>query len=148
MGCRGMGLEVGSGLPKIWRARGMAASRQEVLPGIPGPISAVSSMYTSHLPSSVGIFTIVSFVEANGMCAGRGVGGGNLFCDGECVVDGSHSAQVRMSFVRLVTGSEMHPHSLGHCLPPKVRWRAMRRKMQLSMMTCVRDFTADLALKC
>ena len=82
------------------------------------------------------------------MCAGSGFGGENLFCDEECVVDGSHSAQVRMSFVRLVTGSEMHPHSLGHCLPPKVRRRDMRRKIQLSMMTCVRDFTADLALKC
>ena len=81
------------------------------------------------------------------MCSGRGVGGGNLFCDGECVVDGSHSAQVKMLFEGYVTGSEMHPHSLGHGLPPKVTRRAMRRKIQLSMMTCVRDFTAVLALK-
>ena len=65
------------------------------------------------------------------MCAERGVGGGNLFCDGECVVDGSHSAQVRMSFTKLVTGSAMHPHSLGNGLPQKARRRAMRRKIQL-----------------
>ena len=45
-----MGSEVDSGLPKIWMARGMAASRREVLPGISVPIAAVSSMYTSHLP--------------------------------------------------------------------------------------------------
>ena len=48
MGCRGMGSEVDCGLPKIWRARGMAASRREVLPGIEGPIAAVLLMYTSH----------------------------------------------------------------------------------------------------
>ena len=62
------------------------------------------------------------------------------------MVDGYHSAQVKMSFARSVTGSAMHPHSLGHGLPPKVRRRAMRRKIQLSMMTCVRDFTAVFAL--
>ena len=57
MGYRGMGSEVDSGLPKIWRARGMAASRREVLPGISVPIVAVSSMYTSRLPySSARIF--------------------------------------------------------------------------------------------
>ena len=50
MGCQGMGLEVDSGLPKIWRARGMATPRREVLPGISGPIAAVSLMYKSHLP--------------------------------------------------------------------------------------------------
>ena len=50
MGCRGMGSEVDSGLPKIWRARGMAASIREVFPGLSGPIAAVSLMYTSHLP--------------------------------------------------------------------------------------------------
>ena len=82
------------------------------------------------------------------MCAERGVGGGNLFCDGECVVDSSHSVQVRMSFARSVTGFAMHPHYLGHSLPPKVRRRAMRRKIQLSMMTCVRYFTAVSELKC
>ena len=37
------------------------------------------------------------------MCAGRGVGGGNLFFDVDCVVDGYHSAQVRMPFVRSVS---------------------------------------------
>ena len=64
------------------------------------------------------------------------------------MVDGYHSAQVRMLFVRSVMGSAMHLHSLGHGLPPKVRRRAMRRKIKLSTMTCVRDFTAVLALKC
>ena len=49
MGCRGMGSKVDSGLTKIWRARGMAASRREVLPGISGLVEAESSMYTSHL---------------------------------------------------------------------------------------------------
>ena len=82
------------------------------------------------------------------MCAGRGFGGENLFFDGECVVNGSHSAQVRMPFTISLTGSTMHPHSLGHGLPPKVRERSMGRKIQLSMMTCGRDFTAVLALKC
>ena len=57
----------------------MAVSRREVLPGISGTIVVVSYMYTSHLPYySPGIFTIVSFAEANGICAGKGVGGGNL----------------------------------------------------------------------
>ena len=37
------------------------------------------------------------------MCAGRGVGGGNLFFDVDCVVDGYHSAQVRMPFARSVS---------------------------------------------
>ena len=64
------------------------------------------------------------------------------------MVDGSHSAQVRISFESSVTGSSMHSHSLGHGLPPKVRWRAMRRKIQLSMMTYFRDFVTVLALKC
>ena len=41
-----MGSEVDSGLPKIWRARGMAASIREVLPGISGPLAAVLSVYT------------------------------------------------------------------------------------------------------
>ena len=73
MGCRGMGSEVDSGLPKICRVRGMAASRQEVLPGILGLIAAVSSMYTSCLLYySGGIFTIVSFAEVNGVFTGRG----------------------------------------------------------------------------
>ena len=65
-----------------------------------------------------------------GVCR-EGVGGGNLFCGGECVVDGSHFLQVRMIFARSVTGFAMHPRSLGHGLPPKVRQRAMRRKIQL-----------------
>ena len=83
-----------------------------------------------------------------GCLLGGGVGGGNLFCDGECVVDRSHSTQVRMLFERLVTGSAMHPHLLRHGFSPKVRRRAMRRKIKFSMMTCVRDFTPVLALKC
>ena len=65
------------------------------------------------------------------MCAGRGVGVGSLFYDGECVVDGSHSAQVIMSFARSLTVSEMHPYSLEHGLPPKVRWRAIRIKIKI-----------------
>ena len=50
IGCQGMGSEIDSGLPKIWRARGMAASGWKILPGISGPIAAVSLIYTSHLP--------------------------------------------------------------------------------------------------
>ena len=59
---------------------------------------AVSLIYITFTVVFCRDFTMVSFAEANEMCAGRGVGGGNLCFEGECVVDGSHSAQVRMLF--------------------------------------------------
>ena len=67
---------------------------------------------------------------------------------GEWRVVGSHSLQFRMSLDRSVTDSEIHPHSLGHGFPPKVRRRAMTRKGDTLMEAWERDFEDVLALRC
>ena len=86
--------------------------------------------------------------RANGMSEGRERRWGKSICDGDEIVVRSNSLQVRMSLARSVMGYAMHPHSLGHGFPPKVRRSVMRRKVVLLMITWVSDFTTALALLC
>ena len=67
---------------------------------------------------------------------------------GEWRVARSHSLQFRMLLDKSVTDSEMHPHSLEHGFPPKVRRRAMRRKEEPLMEAWERNFEAVLVLRC
>ena len=67
---------------------------------------------------------------------------------GNKTFSGFHSLQCKISVAKSATGSEMHPHSLGHGLPPNVSRSAINRKMTLLMTACVNDFVAVAALKC
>ena len=83
-----------------------------------------------------------------GVFGGSGDGDGKEDWMREWRVVGSHSLQFRMSLDISVTNSEMHPHSLGHGFPPKVRRRTTRRKEDPLMEAWERDFEAVLALRC
>ena len=92
--------------------------------------------------------TIVDFACVKGVSSDSGERIGNLCCSGACNVDGSHSLQLRISVARSVTGSEIHLHSLGHGLPPKVRRSDINSSHIPSIQICVRDLTAVIWLRC
>ena len=98
--------------------------------------------------SSLGIETIVCFAGAKGVSSLSEEGGGKESWSGACRMDGSQSSQLRILVARSVTGSEIHPNSLGRGLPPNVRRRAISRIQTPLTKTCVRDLTAVLWLRC
>ena len=146
---RGIGSLVELGLQNMWMASGIAASRRAAFPGRSGPITIVSSMYTSHFPeSSAGMSTIVSRATEKGVESGSSDGLGNLIWMGEWSLVGSQSGQWSISVARSATGSDMQPQSLGQGLPPKVSRKAINRMVMPFMITCVNDLTAVTELRC
>ena len=94
------------------------------------------------------MLTVIAFAFANGMSLARDDWDGNKACSGACNFDGSQSSQLRILVAMSVTSSEIHPHLLGHALPPKVRRRAISRSQTPSTPTCVKDLTAIFWFKC
>ena len=90
----------------------MERKQDGIMSGKSGPMATVSSMYISTLPwSSGGNAKMRLLARAKGMCVGRGLGL-DIFCWGEeLILEVSHSLQCRVSVTRLVTVSEMQPHS-------------------------------------
>ena len=146
---RGMCSILLMGRQMVCSDRGMAASSLGALPGRSGPTATVSSRYTSHFPlSSLGIDTIVGIAAANGMSSGSRFILGNDCCCGACRTCGFHSLQLSRSVARSATGSDMHPHSLGHGLPPNVSRSDIRSSQMPVKQTCVRDLIAVCKFRC
>lgn len=63
---------------------------------------------------------MVAFVGVKGILSGRGFGRGRLSCGREYISLESKSAELRILLTRLVIGSVIHSHLLGHSFLPNV----------------------------
>ena len=89
---QGMDSWMERGQQKVWIARGVTMGMREALPGKPGVMVIVSSMYISYLPLTyVGMEIMVDLVWVRRMVDGSSDGDGKEYWMGEWRVAGSHS---------------------------------------------------------